>query len=532
MRFRAGFVPALLMAFSTAFLSVPSEGQTSVPGKPRLGGTLRVKPMAGSFAANLDPAESTSPFILDQLYDGLVRLDKYFNIVPSLAEYWVISDSGKKFTFFLRKDARFHNGRELTAEDVKFSLERLLRKGIGTLYFQSFKGKVVGADEYSEGKAAEVTGFKVINRTTFEIDWRDPYASGLFLLTTDFCKILPRDLVLSQGAAFFMKPSGTGPFKFAGWLRSPRFGIEGVRLEKNDDYFGETPYLDAVEFSPYFTVDQFKSGEVHIIPLPQEGIDETRYEVLDNDSLDIIFLGLSCDIPPFDKKEVRQALALALDKEKIARAAYSPESVPRPIDEYIPADLPGFFPVEPGRRPDPVKAAALLAGAGFGPEKPFPEVLLRMPWSKKDIHMRIFREMKRQLEAVNIGLDYEYIQSLRHDRPKAQPFFQIFEWVMDFPDAENIILPVFQSQSFLNKVTMNFSDPALDGLLAASEVEAGWEKRTDLFRKMAALLQDDVPAIPLYRLRFRLALQPYVQGAQASPMGFNNLDVRDVWFDR
>jgi len=146
--------------------------------------------------------------------------------------------------------------------------------------------------------------------------------------------------------------------------------------------------------------------------------------------------------------------------------------------------------------------------------------------------MRIFRELKNELGALNIRLDYEYVRSLKDARPTSQPFFQLFEWIMDFPDAENIVLPLFQSQAFLNRMVMNYSDPALDGLLAASEVEAGWERRTALFRQIAARLRETVPAIPLYRLRFRLALQPYVQGAKASPMGFNNLDIRDIWLDR
>jgi ABC-type transport system substrate-binding protein len=525
--FRSLFVPVV-----TASLILAVSGQTIVPGKPRLGGTLRVKPFADVFTPNLDPAESTSSVVLNQLYDGLVRLDDDFNIIPSLAEYWVISDGGRKYTFYLRKGAKFHHGREVTAEDVKFSLERLVRMDTGTLYFQSFKGKVVGADEFAEGRVREVEGFKAVDRTTFEIDWKQPCFSGMFLLSMDLCKILPMDLVLSQGENFFMKPSGTGPFKFGEWLRSARFGIEGVRLERNGDYFGELPYLDAVEFNPFFSFERFRTDEIQVVPLQSEDLAAPPFQVLENDSLDLFYLGLSCDIPPFDRKDVRAAVALALDKDRIVKAAYAPESVPRAVDSFIPTDLPGFFPLD-GRKPsDPDRAAGVLAEAGLGRGRKYPEILLRLPMPQKDVYMRIFRELRRQLEALGIRLDYEYVQSLRDPRPPSRPFLQLFEWVMDFPDAENVILPVFQSRAFLNKATMNYSDPLLDGLLTKAEIELDWELRTGIFRRIEALLDADVPAIPLYRLRFRMALQPYVRGAEAPPMGFRNLNVRDIWFER
>ena len=533
MRFRAGFLSILLIASASLGFRAPERTQVSDPGKPLLGGTLRVKTMPGIAisVSSLDPTESVASFILDELYDGLVRLDKNFNLIPALAEYWVISDSGRKFTFFLRKGAKFHHGREVTAEDVKFSLERLLRKGNGTLYFQSFKGKVVGAAEFADGRASEVKGFRAINRSTFEIEWENPYSAGLLLLSMDYCKVLPRELVIAQGQSFFMRPSGTGPFKFGSWMRSPRLGIEGVRLERNDEYFGEPPYIDAVEFSPHFSMEQFLSGEVHIIPFSEEDSVPERFGVLESDSLNFVFLGLSCDVPPLNRADVRRALALILDKDKIAQAAQSTGNFPKAFDDYVPAELPGILPLESDQRPDPEKAAALLAAAGFGPSRPFPEIVFRIPWPRNDIYMRIYRELRRQLEALDIRLEYEYVRSLREERPKSRPYLQIFDWIMDFPDAENIVLPLFQSESFLNTAIMGFSDPVLDGLLAESEVEPGWERRTALFRQMARLLRDSVPAIPLYRIRSRIAMQPNVRGARVSPMGFNNLDVRDIWFD-
>lgn len=533
MRVCSKVASSLFAAFTLASIAFPSvPPQQNAPGKPKLGGTLRVKPFSDVFRPSLDPAVESTFFLLEQLYDGLVRLDKNFNIIPSLAEYWVISRDGKKFTFYLRKGVKFHHGRELTADDVKFSLERLVQKQTGLLYYQFFITKVAGAEEFREGKSPDVAGFKALDRYTFEIDWTDPYVSGLYLLSMSFCKVLPKELVEAQGKGFFGKPSGTGAFKFGYWLRDARLNVVGIRLEKNDDYFGELPYLDAVEYSPYFTLDQFEEGNVHVVPLRSEGLASAPYQVLENDSLDIFFLGMSCNIGPLDRKDVRHALALALDKPKIAQAARSLESVPRVIDNYIPPELPGFFPLEGAGGADLGKARRLLAEAGFGAGQEFPQLYVYFASPRGEAQNRLFREIRDQLEALGIRTVMKQYRSLDELKSVAAPHLVIIEWLMDYPDAENIIFPLFHSRSLLNKMYMGYSNPGLDRLLGASEIEASWEKRIGLFRQMEQILLEDVPAVPLYRVKRRLAVQPFVRGAKAPPLGNYILDVRDVWLDK
>jgi ABC-type transport system substrate-binding protein len=522
----------LIIAVVLTGAPLPETGQEALPGQPKLGGTLRIKPFAKVLRPELDPANQSLYFLLEQLYDGLVRLDNNYNIVPSLAEYWVISGEGRICTFTLRKGVRFHHGREVTADDVKFSLERLLRKDIGVLYAQYFLSKVVGAAAFWAGKAAEVTGFRARDRYTFEIEWKDPYVSGLYLLSMPFCKVLPRDLVQSEGRSFFRKPSGTGAFRFGNYLRDSQLDIVGVRLERNPDYYGEVPYLDAVEYSIRFTVDQFMRREVDIIPLQSEDLASGRYQILENNSLEIFFLGMSCQIPPLDRKEVRQALAFALDKTKLAQAGYSVASVPQVVHNYIPADLPGFFPQEGPERPNLERAGALLAEAGFPAGKGFPKLSLCSVLPKMRLDPRFYQELRSQLAALGIGLEMKYFRTLDDLRAYRKPRLSIIDWRMDFPDAENIVQPLFASDAGVNLTFMAYSNRALDGFLAASEVEAGWEKRTGLFRRMESILFEDVPAVPLFQLRLRMSLQPYVRGAAAPLLAFHFLDVREIWIDR
>lgn len=231
--------------------------------KPRYGGVFRIKSFTNEFRPELDPANPESfIFISEQIYDGLIRLDKNFNIIPSLAEYWEISSDGKRYRFHLRKGVKFHQGRELSAEDVKFSLERLLDRKTDSPYFHFFFNRVVGAKDFREGKANDVEGFRALDKYTFEIQWTRPFISALYLMSMPFCKILPRDLVQEKGKKFFLNPSGTGPFMFRYWIRTTKLEIAGVRLERNDEYFGGKPYLEAVEFCPLYTLNHFLNREI------------------------------------------------------------------------------------------------------------------------------------------------------------------------------------------------------------------------------------------------------------------------------
>jgi ABC-type transport system substrate-binding protein len=511
--------------------------QNYTEGRPRPGGTLLIKAYQTPFNPVFDPAASSHYFVVEQLYDGLVKFDNNFLVIPSLAEYWTISDDGKRITFYLRKGVKFHDGREMTAEDVKFSLERLVQNRPGNVCYQYFISRVVGAEEYWGGKAGEVSGFRVIDPYTFEIQWTRPYVSslGLNLLSMYYCKILPKDLLLAQGSGFFQKPVGTGPFKFAYWLRNTKFDtpnleILGVRLERNARYFGKKPYLDALEYSPYFSDNDFEAGDIQIIPVTSDGLLHKQFQILENSSLRSASLAMSCHIPPLDRPEVRRALALGINKARLAAVAATPSSVPQVTENYIPPLLPGFFPkdVSQGYEPDTARMllARLLPESGGRLTMTFV-----LPLPKRDVYPGLIRELERQLNALGIGLDVKYIKSAEDIHAIRVPYLKFLEWAMDFPDPENIVLPLFASRSPANQLNSHYANPRLDALLEQSEVEASWEKRTGLFREMEQILFEDVPSIPLYTERIRIALLPSVHGAKLPALGFFFLDTKDIWLE-
>ena len=520
------------LTLATAILVLCWPALASILGqktaeRPRIGGTLRIKAQSSSFNPVFDPASSTTHFfIAEQLYDGLLSLDKDFNITAGLAERWIEADRQQRHVFFLKKGVLFHHGREVTADDVKYSLERLVQKRPDNFYYQYFTTRVLGAADYHEGRATEVTGFRVVDKYTFEIRWLRPYVSGLYFLAMYYCKVLPRDLVAAQGARFFDKPQGTGPFKFDYWLRSPRLDVVGVRLKRNDDYFGKKPYLAAVEYSPFFTEDHFRNGEVHIMPPQSEGF-LSRYPKLENASLRTAFLGFSCGLPPLDRPEVRQALAMALDRERLTRAAATTEAPTEVMHNFILPTLPGFAPRKalPFDRTRALELLAPVMKAGLSRV-----VIAVVP--ELQVPRPVYTELARQLEEIGLRPDIRRLRTIDDVGDLRTPFLVLLDWALDFPDPEDIVAPLFASRAVLNVLTMRYGRMDLDRLLERSEVEPGYEARTRLFREMENLLAADLPALPLYTTKVRLILQPDVRGARAPALGFFFLDVKEIWLER
>ncbi len=499
---------------------------------PLRGGLLRVRSYAAEFNQVFDPAAAPHYFIVEQLFDGLVKLDSNFTPLPALAEYWTKSEDDRTTIFYLKKGVLFHNGEELTAEDVKFSLERLVQNRPDNACYQYFTAKVVGAQEYWEGQADEVRGFKVLDDHTFAVEWMKPGVSGLYLLGMYYCKVLPKDLLSRQGRRFFQNPVGTGPFMFSRWVRTPRLDIVGVRLERNPAYFGKKAFLNAIEYSPHFSEDQFEEGQVHITaPTSAALLRKDRYRILENSSLRSAFLAMSCHIPPLNRAEFRRALSLGIDKKMLAEAASSTAQAAIPTANYIPHVLPGFFPRAASPLYNPEEAKSLLDRLLEETGREKLRLILYLLEPRRDMYSDFFGELEKQMALLDIDLDVRYVRNLEELRGVRDPYLVFLEWEMDYPDAENIIMPLFASRSRISQAVSHYENPDLDDLLAQSEEEQSWEKRTTLFRRMEKLLFEDVPAIPLYDVKLRVSLLPKVRGAELPALGFFFLDMKKIWLE-
>jgi len=254
------------------------------------------------------------------------------------------------------------------------------------------------------------------------------------------------------------------------------------------------------------------------------------FQILENNSLRSVSLVMSCHIPPLDRAEVRRALALGINKNRLAEAAYSASTVPQVTQNYIPPLLPGFFPRDVSSVWDPEKARMLLA-------RLLPETGGRLTMTlafvlpKRDALVSLSRELERELDALGVNLEVRYLKAAEDIHDIRGPYLKLLEWIMDFPDPENVILPLFGSRSLINELNCHYSNPRLDALLEQSEVEPSWERRAGLFRQMEQVLYEEIPSIPLYSERIRIALLPGVRGAKLPALGFFFLDTKEIWLE-
>ncbi|MFQ6083811.1 MAG: ABC transporter substrate-binding protein [Candidatus Aminicenantia bacterium] len=518
----------LLLFFTLSLISSLFNFSENIQfSKPRYGGTIRIKSFANIFRKSLDPASSESfRFISEQLYDGLVQLDKNLNITPCLAEYWEISPDGKKYTFYLRKGVRFHHRKELTAEDVVFSFKRILTLKPTSPYHQLFVSKIVGAQEYLSGKADGVSGLKVKDKYAFEVEWKTPFVPALYLFSMPTWKILPEDLLKKEGKDFFNKPSGTGPFQFDYWLRDTRLNIVGVRLKRNDSYFLGKPYLDAIEFSPHYTLDHFLNGEIDIIPVVSEKLLKGNYPVVGIDQLKFTFLGFSCRRAPFNNKKLRKAFSQIINKKNLVQLFYRIHTVPQITNNYIPPHLPGFFPKETEENHNTEEVKTLF-------DRTFPVkndslvITLFCSASDRVLARKVYRELKNQFNFLNIKLRLKTYKSREEIKKNKDPYIIIVSRSMDFPEPDDIIIPLFYSKSNFN--LFEYNNPKIDALIGQTQMETSWTKRIEMFNLIEDILKEEVPAIPLFYYQQRVALQDYVRGGEVSPLGFGTLNIREIW---
>ncbi|MGB9892928.1 MAG: ABC transporter substrate-binding protein [Candidatus Saccharicenans sp.] len=521
----------LIAAFFFCLISLSILADQSGSVRPKPGGVLRIRPYGRTLNTDLDPAGNGYPVVIEHLYEGLVRLDQNLAIFPGLAEYWTSAEGGKKITFYLRKEAVFHNGQEVTAEDVKFSFERLFQLKHNPLFYL-FATRIEGGEEYWSGSATEVKGLKVVDAKTLEITWKQPNVSNFYFLAASFAKVLPKNLVLNQKKRFFEKPVGAGPFKFDYWLRSSRLEVIGIRLIRNERYFDRKPLLEAIEISPYYSLENFLEDEVQVIPYLSYRISRGRYQVLESNLLHLTYLFFSCHLPPFDRPEVRRALKFYLDKSELASLVSTSAYFGQVVDNYIPPFLPDFVPEIQAELLNQNEVKEVLASAGAGSLDNPLKVNLLFSFPNQELAKKIYEELRNQLAPAGIRLELKNIESLEQLQTEKTPYLLYFDWLLELPDPEFLIQPLFHSGAFLNRSYFHYQNQQLDELLEAEKNTASFDRRISLFRQIENLLREEVPAIPLYYFRQRLAYQPYVKNLKSQVTGSLNLNLREAWIDR
>ncbi|MFZ5641625.1 MAG: ABC transporter substrate-binding protein [Bacillota bacterium] len=531
-KIRSGFFFTLLAVSFLLLTGCSAESglQREVAGAdgPRPGGVFRFGMTVE--AQSLDPAhfyEASGIEIGKEIYDGLIAYDRDMQLVPAHAEGWENRDN-MTYVFHLKKGTKFHNGREVTAADFKYSLERLLDPKTKS-EISGMLLPVQGAGARLAGKTQEVSGIKVKDPYTLEIKLEKPFAGFLYVLAHPGASVVERQSVEAAGKDFGTPAAspetvvGSGPFKFKSW--QPAMEISLVR---NDAYYGNKPYLDEVEYKFFkeesTVLNEYRAGSLDFVDrLPPGLVKHTvsRYPGLTRrtEQLSQYFYAFNMDKPPFkDNLKLRQAISTAVDRNAIAtmlerEAVPATGVVPRGISAAAGAGLGG----------DRRKAAQLLAEAGYPGGQGLGEIELK--YNISEVNQKVAEIVQEQLRAAGISLKLVGMEpgAFINDLVKGNTQMFRFGWGADYPDPDSFLYPLYHSGQIGNNNLSFYSNQAVDDLLDKARGEQDAGKRLELYRLAEAKILADMPAVYLYSGVETDLLSRRVRG-----MAVNKLDLKPM----
>ncbi len=518
---------------STPLPSAVEEGTTQLvtptpirQGEAGQGGTLV---RLWSDPPSLDPhlsTDATSAVILVEVFGGLVTIATNLKIVPDLAESLPqISADGTVYTFRLRKDAKFHNGKPVTAHDVKWSLERAADPATQSPVVDQYLGDIVGAEKKLAGEAQEISGVRVIDEHTIEITLDAPKSYFLAKLTYPTAFVLDRENVES-GRRWFRTPNGTGPFKLTEYVPG-----ESLVLERNEFFHLGPALLGRVRFilSGGTSMLMYENDEIHLTGVgladldrlldPSEPLSKELHQAPPSFSID--YIGMNVTRPPFDDANVRQALNYAIDREEIARVVLA--GLETPAKGILPPGFPGYNPDLQGYEFNPEKARQLMRESKYGEDwerGAFPRIFLTISagfGAAAPLDLEVILQMWEQHLGIQVEIQQTEFATYLQDLNRR--LFQMFMigWIADYPDPENFLDLLFHSESILNHT--GYDNSELNSLLERARVEPNQELRYQLYHQAEELILRDGPWIPLWNSGEQYVLvKPYVKGYELTPL--------------
>jgi peptide/nickel transport system substrate-binding protein/oligopeptide transport system substrate-binding protein len=471
----------------------------------------------------LDPAVGydTASWTFEQaIFDTLVRYgDDDVELHPAVATSWESSPDATVFTFHLRNDVRFTNGRPVTAADFKYGIERVsdpatLSKGME--YYQ----EIAGAAEFAAHRKPHVDGIETPDPYTIIFRLTGPDPIFPHKLAMPFASAVPREVVEKWGEDFSRHVVGSGAFKLREWI-----GGQRIVLEKNHDYWvkGE-PRLDGVAEQVGVNGElqwlKFESSEIDVhdaIP-PSEfpyviKTPALRALTLNKSTVTTSYLGMNCRMPPFDDVRVRQAFNYGINKEKLIAVINGRGVAARGV---LPPNLPGYDPDVRGYNYDPAKARALLEQAHF------PHDLKPVLWFRADQTGEMLAESVQQdLALVGVSVRLKpvawgpLLEAIR--QPKNVQLF-MNGWEADFPDPENFLSVLLSRKQFGSNNDTFYTNPEVDKLLDQAALMTDFKKRYALYDQAQRIVIADAPWVFLLHPVNYVIRKPWVHDYIMNPM--------------
>jgi len=511
-----------------ASVSRPGAAETEADGK-----TLT---LAWVYAIDtLDPAKA---YILPSwdtdrsLFEGLLDYDlNSLDLKPAAAESYEVSDDGKVYTFHLKPDLKFSDGTPITAQDFRYAWMRVLDPKTASPGAQFFTG-IVGAQDYLDGNATDVPGIEVPDQRTLKVTLVQPDLAFVNIVALNFAFPLPKKAVEDLGTRWGTEEMvGNGRYVLCEWRKG-----ELIVLKRNPHFAGDAPKIGEIRFilgqeSPA-VVPRFEAGEVDILQDIPPG-DFTRLQQdpkyqdcwVSMQQGAIRYLCMNVEEKPFDNIKVREAVAHAVNKERLIKLMNGRAVIANGV---LPPTLPQFNPDLKAPDYDPQKSKALLAEAGLADG-----FRTDMYFYQEETRQKLAEAIQSDLATVGIKVTLRPVQRavFANDAGIAHKYpFMIAEWYQDYPDPSNYLDVLLHSRQVRPQASNNFarySNPDVDAVIDEARAEADPEKRTELYRKAEEMAMADVPWVPLHHEMAYVLHQPDVTGVTLHPVDWIRLELVD-----
>lgn len=472
---------------------------TAAPEQPVRGGSVSI-----AFTDNPEPNFDSILGYNSNAWEGLVMLYRGLMIyegdkaVPDMASGYKISADGTVYTFTLRPGIKFHNGREVEAADFKYSLERCLDPEWAS-WANYYLVSIEGAQDVIDGNTKDCTGIQVVDKSTLRFKLVAPDMTFLNILALPNNWVVPKEEVDKWGQDFGQHPVGTGPFMLTEYTPDDK-----AVFVRNPNFFHEgQPYVDQVTF--YFGVDpsaallRLQKGEVDIlfgdtIPVADFSrlVNDPQYKdwFFREPSMYTWWIGVNNTVAPLDNKLLRQALNLAVDKERIALLTGGKGVA---LWAIYPSTAPGY---DPNYKPyvyDQAAAKAKLTEAGLSGGVTLELLIV----SSDPLEVTMAQSIQQDLGQIGIQVDIKQVDGNVFQEMMSAGNTQLFlnSWYMIQPDPADLVNNLYMTGAGSNYDF--YSNPQVDALATEALAEQNRDKRLQLYGQIQQLLMDDAVHVPL-----------------------------------
>jgi oligopeptide transport system substrate-binding protein len=514
---------SLILLCSLLVVGCQPTQQASPP--PTIGGTLNLYAID---PYTLDPAvsaEMASHEYIMQIFSGLLRSGDNLEPAPDIAQSWKVSNDGRTYTFYLRRDVKFQDGRQVTAGDFKYSWERACNPETHSMTAATYLGDIMGSGEVLVGKTKGISGIQVIDDYTLQVTIDAPKSYFLSKLTYPTSFVVDRANV-ERGGEWWHTPNGTGPLKLKQWEESNL-----LVLERNELYYGEPARVDSVAFHLWSGVpmDLYETGEIDVTGVSINHVEKVTDKAgpfyLDlrvAPELSFFYIGFNNAKPPFDDVNIRRAFSQAIDKDKLV-SLVSKGMVKR-ADGILPPGMPGYNEALRGLDYNIDRAKELITRSKYGDVSKLPPITITTAGYggliSPDLEAIVYQW--RQNLGVEVRVrQLEPERFLYHLKEENDEMFYT-GWVADYPHPQDFLDILFRTG--VDNNYGKYSNPEIDTLLDKAGVEQDSKQSLALYQQAEQKLVEDAACLPLTFGQNYILIKPYIKGYNLNPLGFVRLD--------